>query len=345
MDDLSADVVEMLAEGLTSRGVCEAPILVYRDGTAQYVRCSSNDSRACEACAAMFKGDVKRVIGSGCRASERDGVTADDLAGFRWYFWTLTAGSFGRTHWEGVNCFCGRQHERGSGWAGVALDPRAYDYAGQVAWNNRLGRLWNRTTSRLALDLPDVEHASVREWQARGALHVHALVRVPAWVPDGEVRAALATAGRSSYYGFEWGAQQDVRLIAGDDSLAHGVRYLAKALTYTVKSVADDHRPSADAVPARVEHFRAMDRAARFFTCMHKSCGVGCPSTAHKRLGFGGHRFAKSKGWSLAGLTRTALKEERRAWAEAHASEMGTDWLKERAVVNEAARRLSGGSR
>lgn len=336
------DVLRLLDEGLTSRGVCTAPIVVYRDGAAEYVRCGSKDERGCEACAQMFKGDVKRVIGSGCRASERDGVTAEALVGFRFYFWTLTAGSFGRTHWEDARCFCGRHHPRGSGWAGVALDPRAYDYEGQVSWNNRVGRLWNRTTSRLALDLPDAEHASVREWQARGALHVHALVRVPDSVSDEDVRAALAAAGEATYYGYGWGAQQDVRLIGSDDGLAHGVRYLAKALTYTVKSLGAGHQPEPDALPARVQHFAAMDKAARFFTCMHKHCGIGCPSTAHKRGGFGGHRFAKSKGWSLVGLTRTALQEERRAWAIEHAAEgYSVDRLHERAVVNEAMRRLS----
>nr|WP_157002787.1 replication initiator [Agromyces laixinhei] len=62
-----------------------------------------------------------------------------------------------------------------------AARPGQYDYAGQVRWHRSLGRLWNATVARLRRVDPDMEFFRVFESQARGALHAHAIVRVPSF--------------------------------------------------------------------------------------------------------------------------------------------------------------------
>ncbi|WP_423227128.1 replication initiator [Micrococcus luteus] len=335
--------IALLDEGLDARNVCSSPVVVKKeDGSTTFVRCGSMDERLCKSCAELNKGDIKRLIGSG--------IDAEKAEEFRFYFWTLTAGSFGRVHREGRRCSCGTTHSTGSGWAGVALNPDKYDYAGAVLWNSGLGGLWNKTTTSLRDTLPDAEVASVREWQARGTMHVHALVRVPVWVEDEAVHAALLRAGGVSSHGHVWGTQQDVRLIATDDGLRHGVRYLAKALTYTVKSVGVV-MPTTTAEPARIQHFQRLEWAARAMRCrnprcekgQHKAqdhddsrCCSGCPSLVHRRFGFGGHRFARTRGWSLVALTRQALKDQRKAYAEEKSHGGGVSRLQERVAVEDA---------
>lgn len=104
-------------------------------------------------------------------------------------FLTLTAPSFERTHhvpkWEcdeGKRCGCDAVHRRDDmALRGLPLDLDGYDYAGQVRWHQALGRLWNATVARLRRVDADMELFRVFESQARGALHAHAIVRIPAF--------------------------------------------------------------------------------------------------------------------------------------------------------------------
>lgn len=65
-----------------------------------------------------------------------------------------------------------------AGLRGVPLDVESYDYAGQVAWNRDPGLLWDRTRRRIRDRRDSTGFFVARDWQDRGVLLVHALLRI-----------------------------------------------------------------------------------------------------------------------------------------------------------------------
>src|SRR5690606_2679619 len=143
-------------------------------------------------------------------------------------------------------------HERGT-----ALDPDTYDYAGAVLFTNHAGQLWQRFTPRLRRELAAraglsrsqladhcrVSYGKVAEFQKRGAVHFHAVVRLdgpdgpdtapPSWATVQLLADAIRAAAAHSYTSvsvpaaedqpartFRWGTQLDVRPVKafGDGS-------------------------------------------------------------------------------------------------------------------------------
>ena len=86
----------------------------------------------------------------------------------------------------------------------ICLD--CYDHAGAVIWNNALGELWRRTVPvylpRTLAHLTDmtqqrlreqvrIAYAKVAEYQRRGLVHLHAVIRLDRAMPEyraGEIR-------------------------------------------------------------------------------------------------------------------------------------------------------------
>ena len=104
---------------------------------------------------------------------------------------------------------CFTRHRRDDPELGQPLCPDCYDYAAHVVWNNSAGELWRRTkqaierhlgqlarrrgvppirvpcgngTYRL-VDPVRVAHGKAAEYQARGAVHFHALLRLDGYDP------------------------------------------------------------------------------------------------------------------------------------------------------------------
>ena len=154
---------------------CSRPIEV---SPGVHVRCGSRVKSRCAACAELYRGDWAAIA--------RSGVFDGPVENYRYYLLTLTAPSFGAVHRvprsEGARlhvCGCGATHTAlEGGLRGVPLDPASYDYVGQVAWNRDAGVLWDRTRRRMRDRWDSLEYFIVREWQERGVLHVHAIVRV-----------------------------------------------------------------------------------------------------------------------------------------------------------------------
>lgn len=113
-------------------------------------------------------------------------------------FVTLTAPSFGAVHNRDKNsrgtrltCKCGRRHTPDDPELGIPVDPRTYDYAGAVLWNAHAPALWARFTTylrrRIAAQLGltvtalgkvlRISFAKVAEYQKRGLIHYHAIIR------------------------------------------------------------------------------------------------------------------------------------------------------------------------
>ena len=251
---------------------------------------------------------------------------------------TLTAPSFGRTHHvvkagrPPRRCGCGNTHDPASeaSLRGLPLDPDDYDYAGAVLWNHNVGRLWNNLLRELRRACPGLSYALVREWQARGSLHLHVLLRMPAsgYLPPRhlETAAARVTASADGVV-LRFGAQSRAEALTPDGTAARTVWYLTKALGYLVKDVADGGGPASGHGRPHWARLRAAAQAFRCEKCAPDSaypCGAPC----HRRWGATSRVVTVSDGrgrgtnarprWSISGLTVRSQRQARADWAAAN---------------------------
>ncbi|WP_375256549.1 replication initiator protein RepSA [Streptomyces sp. PKU-EA00015] len=241
------------------------------------VACGNRRASRCPSCAWTYAGDTYHLIRAGITGDERKDVPATVRDHPR-VFATLTAPSFGPVHNRPASgrCRCGLVHQDDDPALGAALNPDRYDYAAAVLWNNHAGQLWQRFTiylrreiaaraglsQRALSDACRVSFGKVAEFQKRGAVHFHAVVRLdgpdgpdsppPAWatVPlvDDAIRVAAARvvvvvppAGTSPERELRWGTQVDVQPIGalGHEDLteqavaAYVAKYATKAAETT----------------------------------------------------------------------------------------------------------------
>lgn len=183
-----------------------------------YTACGNRRATVCPACAEVYRADTYQLILAGLRGGK--GIP-EQVVGHPAVFATFTAPSFGHVHSRrekkrahkdqpvkvlpcrprrrpeycphGVNLVCNRTHRENEKCLGQALCAACYDYQHQVVWNLYAGELWRRTAQhvRRILDRQAANHgvrvtvsyAKVAEFQARGAVHFHAIFRL-----DGNVR-------------------------------------------------------------------------------------------------------------------------------------------------------------
>ncbi|MCX5272701.1 replication initiation protein [Streptomyces virginiae] len=243
-------------------------------GSRLRLACGNRRASRCPACAWTYSGDTYHLIRAGLAGDERRDIPATVREHPR-VFATLTAPSFGPVHNRpaGRACRCGKHHQEDAPELGTALDPATYDYAAAVLFNNHAGQLWQRFTTRLRREIAAaggltqrelkevarISYGKVAEFQKRGAVHFHAVIRIdgpdgldsppPAWATtellDRSIRAAvahsytsvsIAAAGDQPARGFRWGTQLDVRPIKafgdGSDLTEQAVAsYVAKYAT------------------------------------------------------------------------------------------------------------------
>jgi hypothetical protein len=309
-ENIDPGAAEVLARG------CSSPV---KTATGVWVRCGSRIKSRCESCSELYRKDWAAIA--------RSGVFDGPVEDYRFYLLTLTAPSFGGVHRvprEGAaSCRCGGTHDaKDAGLRGVPLEPGSYDYSGQVAWNRDAGVLWDRTRRRMRDRWDSLEYFIVREWQDRGVLHVHAIVRIARLeAPSaGQLREAARTATAVSRVDgaiVEWGAQADCAAFRADGDGAKTIWYLSKALNYVLKDVASD----SGEVPVEVwRHQVALADAARRMRCGVECEPQNCSSLVHQRYGSRSQVVSASRrthnrtGWSFSGLTRTVQRRLRREW-------------------------------
>lgn len=278
------------------RKVCSHPRLS-QNGT--YARCWSQDYAYCPSCSSLNSLYMKKLIGAGLEKSNS-----------KFYLMTLSAPSFGKIHTvpHGASdkmkrCACGTFHEYGSALAGVPLNLDNYRYRDQVNWNKNSGKLFSNTIAKLEKNLPGSAWFSVREYQKRGAVHFHVIVRVDSEISPVDVVKTLRSFGSTKNKGQSWGRNIDAQLLVDGDS-EQTVRYLVKISKYASKSFGKE----AEKQSSEQKHFyKRLDRA---------SLKAGLKESTVAKFGYGGNSFTQSANWS--DLTKNALKEESRAWAIAN---------------------------
>ncbi|WP_203737548.1 replication initiator [Actinoplanes cyaneus] len=262
-------------------------VLDHAEGQRVGVRCRNRRAAVCPSCAGLYRLDAFHLFAAGLRGGKN---TPAEVAGHPRLFVTLTAPSCGPVHLGPGHggalrrCHprrgCGRWHPAGDPAVGAALDPAGYDYAGQVLFNAYAGQLWARFTIDVRRHLAAtagltrtaaarqvrVVFAKVTEFQARGVVHTHAIVRLdgsagpgtpaPNWASVRRLETAIRRAAttvqvttpstrRVSARTLRWGTQIDVRRIGAGGRLPDVAvaGYVAKYATKATEKAGIDIRP------------------------------------------------------------------------------------------------------
>jgi hypothetical protein len=332
------------------------------------VACGNRRASVCPTCARVYRADTYHLIRAGLVGGKSTPAT---VSGHPRVFVTLTAPSFGPVHGRrerdgrarvcrprpvGEHCphgglaGCRERHGLDDLRLGEPLCPRCYDYAGAVVWQASAGRLWHRFALELRRVLARragvsrtelgaslrLSYAKVAEYQRRGLVHFHAVVRLdgpdgpgsvpPGWPSTGLLADAVCEAvGRVRLVApggavvgrrvLRFGPQVDVRPIAefgrGELTSAAVAGYIAK---YATKGA-----EAAGAVDGRIRHARdlVLLPVRAHVLRMAATCWwlgglpdfepLGLRRWAHM-LGYGGHFSTKSRCYST---TLTALRGAR----------------------------------
>ncbi|MEU9732612.1 replication initiator protein RepSA [Streptomyces sp. NPDC048002] len=331
------------------------------------VACGNRRASRCPACAWMYAGDTYRLIRAGLAGDEDKDIPATVRDHPR-VFATFTAPSFGPVHNrpDRSTCRCGVRHASDDPALGTALDPATYDYAGAVLFNNHASELWMRFVNRLRREIAKragltqrelkeacrVSYGKVAEFQKRGAVHFHAVIRLdgpdgpdspsPSWATvtllEDAIRASathtyssvsIPAAGDQPARTFQWGRQLDVRPVKafGDGSniteqavASYVAKYATKAAENTGtldRRIGELSELDRHGVP---DHARRLITACRDLDALYPDRRLW--AWAHM-LGFRGHFSSKSRRYST---TLGALRQARADYraAQEHAA-LGLD--------------------
>lgn len=335
-----------------------------------YKACGDRRASVCPSCAERYRQDTWQLIAAGLRGGK--GVPVE-VAGHPAVFLTLTAPSFGLVHSRrtastgrvlpcrprrkpapcphGTDLACSRHHDQDEATLGLPLCLDCYDHAGQVVWNAHVGELWRRTVIGVRRELARIarargttvrlSYAKVAEFQRRGVVHLHALLRLdgldpadrdrivpPTGVVLGDLLDAVrhVTASttfttdehkvRPAGWAIGWGEQLDIRPLRlrgdGDVTDRAVVAYLAK---YATKSTESTGHVSKRLTASTVDYYAdPHTHAGRLVDACWTLGGAdgwdGLRRWAHM-LGFGGHFGTRSRRYST---TLRALRAARRTW-------------------------------
>ncbi|MGC4999126.1 replication initiator protein RepSA [Streptomyces sp. DT195] len=312
--------------------------------------CGNRRASRCPACAWTYAGDTYHLIRAGL-VGDPDKGTPTTIRDHPRVFATLTAPSFGPVHNRpGTRpCRCGTRHPEDAPELGTPLDPDSYDYAGAVLWNNHASDLWRYftiylrreiarmagLTQKAAKEASRVSFGKVAEYQKRGAVHFHAVIRFdgpdgpatppPHWATgdllDAAIRAAAARvavdvdpAGDQPARTLRWGEQIDVRPIR---AFGDGAEITEQAVASYVAKYATKAAETTGTVDRRIGNKEALDlldvpeHPARLIAAcldLHPLYPERKLRDWAHMLGFRGHFSTKSRSYST---TLGALRQVR----------------------------------
>ena len=334
------------------------------------VSCGNRREAVCPSCSATYKRDARQLVRAGLAGGKGipETITAHPCV-----FATLTAPSFGPVHSRrmrgktilpcrsrrdaktrrcphGRDISCPTRHLETDPRLGQPMCGDCYDYETAVLFNAYAADLWRRFTTYLPRQLARllgmtqkdlralvrIRFVKVAEYQARGVVHFHAVIRLDAPGEDYQAPPPGITAGtlcdaivlaaaavviepedQAVRLGF--GAQTDTRIIRpghelpGTGQALNGVavaNYIAKYATKTLTAPGlPSHRSRND---AEIERLRCPAHHRRLITTAWQ-LGTRCRAWAHM-LGYGGHFLTKSRRYSVTFTQlRAARTDHRRA--------------------------------
>ena len=337
--------------------------------------CGDRREAVCPTCAERYRGDAYQLALAGLLGGK--GVPGS-VSTHPVLFATLTAPGFGPVHTHrsspdvsraacrprrdrpvcphGRPMYCNARHDVDDESVGEPLCPECFDYEAAVTWNNSLGRLWRYTTIYLPRRLAAllgisqnqlrrevrISYLKVSEYQRRGLVHLHVLVRLdrampayradqlrppsPRYTPELLERALRDTVadvtcpapesldGRA----IRWGSQLHVQQLAGAANSFAG--YLAK---YATKSTEQAGGSVYRINPRELEQLglrpHAHELAATAFRLHASNPDLRLARCAHAN-GYRGHCLTKSRRYST---TFTALRRAREEWMQQQLARTG----------------------
>ena len=330
------------------------------------IACKTRRASQCPPCAEVYRADTYQLIRAGLSGGK--GIPAT-VATHPCVFATLTAPSFGPVHARrekngrilacrprrgnpacphGRPQSCRQRHGRDDALLGEPLCPGCYDYTGSVLFNACAPELWRRFTITLRRSLARqagltnkaltaqlrVSYAKVAEYQRRGVVHFHAIIRLdgpagpstapPAWATLELLTAAIAQAAEAVHVEtppatglpgriLAWGREHDIRPVCttGDLSDTKVAAYVAKYATKAAECTGTLDRRITPAdqladLPIR-EHARRLIAECIRLSKLPGFGGLRLAAWAHM-LGFSGHFSTKSRTYST---TLGALRADR----------------------------------
>ena len=339
---------------------------VHEPGGVLPIACKTRRASRCPPCAEVYRADTYQLIRAGLTGGK--GIP-DTVATHPCVFATLTAPSFGPVHARrekdgrvlrchprrgkptcphGNRLSCTQKHARDDDRLGDPLCPDCYDYTGSVLFNACAPELWRRFTITLRRTLARrtgmtnkalaaqlrVSFAKVAEYQRRGVVHFHAIIRLdgpagpstapPAWATLDLLTAAIAQAADAVHLEtptaaglpartLAWGREHDIRPVTTTGELtdskvaAYVAKYATKAAECT--GTLDRRITPADRLadlPIR-EHARRLIAECLRLGGLPELSSLRLAAWAHM-LGFRGHFSTKSRTYST---TFSALRAER----------------------------------
>lgn len=338
-----------------------------------FTRCGNRRSRRCESCSHEYKGDTWHMIMAGAAGGMKD--VPEQIAEHPMVFLTLTAPSFGAVHTtvkdrraglceHGKPTGCRCDHDTDDPQRGDAVCEDCYDYVEHVVWQFHAPELWRRFTIRLRRELARslgltqwaasrivrLQFAKVAEFQRRGVVHFHAIIRIdgvhpehpfpapPTAVTTAHLLSAIGAAVRSTRTtaaplpGEErgrtlvWGKQFDARAIVRRDdsyrnlgesseSLDSGPlsdRAVAAYIAKYATKATEDLEPTG----AGRAHIKRIKSTVRELAATVDLDGpYGQLHRWDGMLGFRGHFSTKSRRYSV---TLGSLRGARRTWRLRH---------------------------
>jgi hypothetical protein len=261
-----------------------------------YLRCGNRRASVCPSCSHEYQGDVWHLVMAGAAGGK--GVP-DTVAAHPLVFATVTAPSFGLVHAakkpgrpgsrrclprtrdrrqlcpHGRPRWCMTVHDHLDPQVGQPLCVDCYDYIGHLIWQWWAPELWRRFTIALrrriasllglsedaARQLVRVQFAKVAEFQRRGIIHFHALIRLdgpptdtefyppPTVEVDSTMLADLVRSAAAAVW-------YDPPLIDADD-IRRRLRFGAQVDARPVTGIADRDTPGAQLHPEMVAAYIA----------------------------------------------------------------------------------------
>jgi replication initiator protein RepSA len=259
---------------------------------------------------------------------------------------------FGKTCAHGVEIRCTARHKSTDPAIGTPFCLDCYDHDAQVVWNLEAPELWRRTLEKAKVGLDRLgrrlgvtlrrRYFKVNEFQARGVIHYHAVIRLDGYHPDcptaivpadrvvtrvmfdNVLRDAFTRTAYTSRshpgnggegWRIAWGKQLDlvpINLPGGEINLAMVAGYIAKYVTKSTEATGRTYRRIDD---LSVELLATPD--THLGRLIGACWNLGLADGWHRlrryahQYGHGGYITTKSRGFSV---TYTFKRLERVIW-------------------------------